>query len=180
MKITEEDARALLERYAPSHEALTHVMEHCLRVRDKALSLVEGKNHLKVDIELLKTGSILHDIGRFRYPPGSKNSILHGIEGEKILLKEGLPLHARIARTHIGVGITKEDILKQGLPLPLDDYVPCTLEEILIAYADNLDSPGISCEKDVEERFAQEVGEDYRIRVRKFHHLVHQILGDNA
>jgi uncharacterized protein len=129
-----------------------------------------------VDIEFLKTASLLHDIGRFFYPPGSKDPIKHGIEGARILREEGLPRHAKVCETHIGIGITKEDIISQSLPLPLKDYVPETIEEILIAYADNLDSPGIKDEIDVEERFAREVGEEYRKKVKEFHKKVHRIL----
>ncbi len=176
MKISEKEAEDLLKKYAPDENTLLRVLTHSRRVRDRVLSLV-GKSKY-IDLDLLKTAALLHDIGRFVYPPGDKNSILHGIEGAIILRKEGLPLHARVAETHIGVGITREDILKQGLPLPLKDYVPTTKEEILIAYADNLESQGIKTERDVEERFSREVGEEYREKVRRFHSLVHEILRD--
>ena len=128
----------------------------------------------------MSIGALLHDIGRFKYPPGTKDAILHGVEGGKILRELGYEIYARICERHIGVGITKEDILAQGLPLPLKDYVPETKEEIIIAYADNLDSPGIKDERDVEERFAREIGESYRERVRQFHKKVHSILKDRV
>ncbi len=176
MEIDERGAEEILKKYAPNEEALQRVLEHSRRVRDKAVSLAEKIK--EVDLNFIKTAALLHDIGRFIYPPGRRNGILHGVEGAKILRKEGLPKHARVAETHIGVGITREDIIKQGLPLPLKDYVPTTKEEIIIAYADNLDSPGVKSEKDVEERFAREVGEEYRKRVQEFHELVHRIVGD--
>jgi len=176
-KITEKQAIDILKKYAPNEDVFKKVLEHSLRVKDIALKLISGINR-GVDRDFLKTASILHDIGRFKYPPGNKDSIKHGIYGGEILRSLGLPQHARVCETHIGVGITKEDIVSQNLPLPLKDFVPETVEEILIAYSDNLDSPGISSERDVEERFVREVGEGYRKRVQDFHKKVHKILKD--
>ncbi|GAB6887282.1 HD domain-containing protein [Desulfothermus okinawensis JCM 13304] len=174
-KITEKQAIDLLRRYASDEHAYKKVMEHSVRVKNIVLKLVDGITK-GVDLDFLKTAALLHDIGRFKYPPGSKDSIKHGIYGGEILKKHGLYKHARVCETHIGVGITKDDILAQNLPLPLRDFVPESVEEILIAYSDNLDSPGISSERDVEERFAREVGEGYRNRVQLFHKKVHEIL----
>lgn len=43
---------------------------------------------------------------------------------------------ARVAERHTGAGITIEDIDTQSLPLPRRDYVPETLLERLVCYAD--------------------------------------------
>ena len=51
-------------------------------------------------------------------------------------VKEGLEMFARVCERHTGTGITKEDIIRQNLPLELKDYSPVTLEEKLICYAD--------------------------------------------
>ena len=45
-------------------------------------------------------------------------------------------MFARVCERHTGTGITKEDIIRQNLPLELKDYSPVTLEEKLICYAD--------------------------------------------
>ena len=45
-------------------------------------------------------------------------------------------MHARVAERHTGTGITREAMEKQGLPLPPADYVPETLEEQVVCYAD--------------------------------------------
>ena len=58
------------------------------------------------------------------------------VEGRKILAAEGLPRHARVAESHIGVGLTKADILEQDLPLPLQEIFPESLEEQIISFAD--------------------------------------------
>ncbi|MGM5488297.1 MAG: HDIG domain-containing metalloprotein, partial [Nanobdellota archaeon] len=128
-----------------------------------------------INKELIATGALLHDIGRFQAPPKTADSIKHGIYGAQILHKEGLPEHARIAERHIGIGITKQDIEQQLLPLPPKDFVPETKEELVITYADNLDHDGEKDESYVEERFAQELGEEYRQKVKAFHQRVHKL-----
>ena len=62
--------------------------------------------------------------------------ILHGLFGEKILADLGYPLHAAVCRNHIGVGLSKEIILKNKFPLPACDMLPSTLPEKIITYAD--------------------------------------------
>ena len=65
-------------------------------------------------------------------------------------------------------GLEKEDIIKQGLPLPVQDYVPVSKEEKIIAHVDNLVFG--SEEKtfqDVLDRFAKELGEDYVRRAKE-------------
>ncbi len=41
-----------------------------------------------------------------------------------------------MAERHTGAGITAEEIEAQGLPLPKGDYMPETLMERLVCYAD--------------------------------------------
>ena len=63
--------------------------------------------------------------------------IYHGIEGAKILEEHYFPQKvARIAEVHIGAGIPEEEAILLGLPPR--DYMPLTLEEKLVAHADNL------------------------------------------
>jgi len=71
----------------------------------------------------------LHDIGR-----GRTHGITHGIEGAKMLA--AYPTHARVCERHIGAGLTKEEA--RELKLPERDFLPETLEEKIIAHADNL------------------------------------------
>ena len=59
-----------------------------------------------------------------------------GTWGAEILRKEGMPKHADVAARHTGTGITMEQIMREQLPIPLQDYTPRTLEERLICYAD--------------------------------------------
>ena len=41
-----------------------------------------------------------------------------------------------MAERHTGTGITCEQIIREQLPIPVGDYLPRTLEERLICYAD--------------------------------------------
>lgn len=169
-----EDAVQLLQKYAPTNEILEKIYQHSERVRKYALELA---NRIPdIDVQFVQTASLLHDIGRFYCPPGSGKGILHGVEGARILRSENLPEHAAVAERHIGIGITRQEIIEQDLPLPWKDFVPESTEQIIVAYADNLDSRGVRCEKDVEDRFHRELGEEYRNRVREFHRRVRELL----
>jgi uncharacterized protein len=56
--------------------------------------------------------------------------------GGRLLRELGFERHARVCERHTGTGITKVQIERQQLPLPLADYIPETLEEQLVCYAD--------------------------------------------
>ncbi|MDO5834959.1 MAG: TIGR00295 family protein [Methanobacterium sp.] len=126
----------ILNRY-PSSDILAEfncsffVIEHSQAVMLKANQLVMDFE-LDVDLELVRKGAILHDVGRSK-----TNGIKHAIVGAEILKKEGFPSEIiKIVERHIGAGITKEEALVLGLPPK--DYLPITLEEKLVAHADNL------------------------------------------
>ena len=58
---------------------------------------------------------------------------------------------ARIAERHTGSGLTAEDIRTQHLPLPEKDFLPETLLEKLICYADKFFSKtSLDTEKDID------------------------------
>ena len=75
---------------------------------------------------------MLHDIGRCR-----THSIRHAVEGAAIARGLGLPEEVvNIIERHIGGGISQEEAGSLGLPSR--DYLPETLEEKIVAHADNL------------------------------------------
>ena len=109
----------------------THLINHSKAVCKKALKLSSNFD-VDVDIELVKTGALLHDIGRSK-----TNGIDHAVVGAEILKNMGFPDSvANIALRHIGAGIPKEEAMQLGLPPK--DYIPLTLEEKIVAHADNL------------------------------------------
>jgi uncharacterized protein len=110
------------------------VIKHSLAVSQLALKIGKKvkENSYKIDLKFLKMASLLHDIGRSK-----THGISHGIEGGKILRKFNFPEEfARVCENHLGAGISKEEARKVGLPPR--DFIPETLEEKIIAHADNL------------------------------------------
>ena len=178
----ENEAEGLLEKYAPDDSQFMIVLNHGKKVAELGMKFAErvpGANR-----KLIKIGAILHDIGRFLYPPpGRENAARHGIAGADILRNEGIDeAICRIAERHVGVGIWKEDIISMKLTIPHLDYLPETDEEKIVAYADNIagkypEDDLKAAEKMVEERFAREVGMGYGMKTRKFHEEMHLILG---
>jgi uncharacterized protein len=115
---------------------------HTTLVANKALQIGKKLGLDKKSLEFIEEASMLHDIGICKTDyleincDGSLPYIQHGIAGSKILITEGLPKHANVAMTHTGVGIFKSEIEENNLPLPARDYVPESLEEKIISYAD--------------------------------------------
>ena len=112
-----------------------HIIEHSNAVSIKALDMAsnfENINGSTVDFELVKGGALLHDIGRSK-----TQTIKHAVVGAKILSKLNLPSQiVNITLKHIGAGIPRGEA--ELLGLPPGDYMPITLEEKMVAHADNL------------------------------------------
>ncbi len=107
-----------------------NVIEHCKAVCRKAMKI--ASNFDDADCELIRKGALLHDIGRSK-----THGITHAIEGADIARKYGYGEDVlNIIERHIGAGITKEEAKYLGLPEK--SYVPETLEEKIVAHADNL------------------------------------------
>jgi len=105
------------------------IINHCEAVRKVAVRIAK-KAH--ADIQLVEAGALLHDIGRSK-----TQGIMHGVEGAKIATELGLPLSiVNIIERHLGAGIPQEEAAMLGLPPK--DYMPITLEEKIVAHADNL------------------------------------------
>lgn len=112
----------------------TKVINHVKAVHGFALTI--GKRFIEqgyhINMPLLEAGALLHDIGR-----SNTHGLAHAIMGCTIAERLGLSYDLiSIIRNHIGAGITKEEAIKNGLPA--EDYIPVTLEEKIVAAADNL------------------------------------------
>lgn len=171
--ITEKEAIKLLRKYAKNKKELNAVLRHSKAVQKVALKI--AKKIKNIDIEFIKTASLLHDIGRFRCPPG-RLTFKHGVIGAKILRKENLNKYAFVAERHLGAGISKKDIIEQKLNLPLKDYIPKTKEEKIIAHADNLisDNKEITPKKAIE-RFRKELGEKVAKKIKRLNDDINRI-----
>ncbi|GII63962.1 phosphohydrolase [Sphaerisporangium krabiense] len=159
------EIRSLHERHAPSRAAFDAVYTHGLIVSEIAAQVAVHAG-LDVDMELVRAGALLHDIGVYRlYGADGRldhaEYVRHGILGEELLRAEGLPeAICRFCSRHTGVGITREDVRAQNLPLPPGDYTAETPEERLIMYADKFHS------KSVPPTFVSAPA--YAARVRRF------------
>lgn len=142
---TFEEIRALHKRLAPTKEAFELVFTHSKIVSEIANALLLAKNVPGIDVKFVEVGCLLHDIGVYElYKDGvlnEKRYITHGIEGYGILKSEGFDeAICRIASHHTGVGLSREDIRSQNLPLPDEDLLAETVEERLVMYADKFHS----------------------------------------
>ncbi|MDF1533274.1 MAG: HDIG domain-containing protein [Methanosarcinaceae archaeon] len=111
-----------------------NVIDHCLAV--SLLSVNTAKKLLEsgksVDVELVRIGSVLHDLGRAR-----THAIDHAAVGAGMAVEFGLdPRIVQIIKRHIGGGISRLEA--KDLGLPDDDYIPVTIEEKIVAHCDNL------------------------------------------
>lgn len=132
----------------------SYLIEHSVAVCKKAVKL--SSNFDFIDLELVKTGAMLHDIGRCK-----TNDIDHAIVGAEILKDLSFSDDiSNIALRHIGAGIPKEEAKLLGLPPK--DYIPLSLEEKIVAHADNL----IHADKEVDidfviEKWEKKLGKDH-------------------
>ncbi len=121
-----------------------------------------------VDVELVRIGALLHDIGRCR-----SNGVDHGVTGGKLLRSYGVDERiAQIAEKHVGAGITAREAV--DLHLPPGHYMPKTLEEKIVAAVDNLieGTRRVTIEKAEADFRVKLEGHPAAKRVRKLHNEV--------
>lgn len=108
-----------------------------------------------IDERLVTIGGLLHDIGTYKVLKhdgtdgeplkfAGKEYIRHGLLGYEYLLENGVDEEiAQFARNHTGVGLTRDDVIRQELPLPPADYVPVNLEQETVMVADKYNSKSL-------------------------------------
>ncbi len=128
--------------YIPESEILNSLLKHSCLVTQKALEVVAKHPELNADANFIAEAAMLHDIGIFRtYAPsihclGNMPYICHGYLGAELIRSEGFDRHARVCERHTGVGLYADEIVKLKIPVPVADYIPETIEEKIICYAD--------------------------------------------
>ena len=133
------------------------IIKHSLAVKRKALEIARriSENGHAVDMKLVELGALLHDIGRAK-----THGIEHGIRGAEILRRKGLDEFVGFAENHIGAGIPTSEARELGLPER--DFVPRTLEEKIVAYADKLVAgEGSVPFKEARKQFEAQLGADH-------------------
>jgi uncharacterized protein len=142
---TDKEISALHEKYAPTQEAFDLVYTHCEIVCGIAEQLL-ARTDLNLNADLVRAGSLLHDIGVYRlYDTDGRldkaRYVRHGILGSELLQYEGFAeVICRFCSCHTGMGLSRDDVQKQGLPLPIADYLAESGEEKLVMYADKFHS----------------------------------------
>jgi uncharacterized protein len=152
------------------------VVNHCRAVAQLALETAETlkQKGLNVDLELVEAGALLHDIGRSK-----THSVNHAIEGAAIARQAGLPKSVVvIIQRHVGGGITTNEAKALGWPND-DSYVPVTLEEKIVSYADKLIGNGKRVPVDLAiEQLYRESKPEAAERVRALHEEIATLVGD--
>lgn len=153
------------------------VIDHCKAVATVAKQIAGAckKKGRNIDVRLVEIGALLHDIGRSK--THSVNHVVAGVEiAESLSLPE--PVVSIISR-HVGGGITIDEAERLGWPTK--DYMPRTLEEKIVAYADKLIEGlrRIPIEQTIE-KLSWDLGETHPAidRVKKLHAEISSIIGD--
>ena len=141
------DYQSVIYHFYPQDDALRQLLlKHSRQVADRCLLIARKHRELPIDMQFLEEAAMLHDIGIMHchapsiHCQGTEPYIRHGVIGAKMLRSMPYPTslerHARVCERHTGTGLTRRQIASQQLPLPLQDFVPETLEEQLVCYAD--------------------------------------------
>jgi len=173
----------ILKYYCPGSRAYELLVMHSRQVAGKAIEIAEKMNDRNIDTAFVKEAAMLHDIGIFLTDApslgcsGPHPYLRHGYLGARILRKEGFDRHALVCERHVGVGITRENVLDHKLPLPARDMLPITLEEKIICYADKFYSKNGSTpprEKSLDQVVAdlENYGNDQMDRFLEWHALL--------
>lgn len=171
----------LIDKYYPEHNELRHILiTHSTLVMERAVRICDAHPELGMDRAFVQEAAMLHDIGIVRcdapgiHCHGTHPYILHGRIGAEMLRAEGLPRHARVCERHTGAGLTREDIVRQQLPWPPQDFLPETWEEQVICYADKFYSkthPEREKTFEQAERSLAKFGDEGLLRFRHWHEV---------
>lgn len=144
------------------------VVEHCIAVAAYATKVAEiyKKKGLKVNVDLVHVGALLHDVGRAK-----THGVNHGACGAQIARGLGMPpAVVSIIGNHVGGGITEAEARKLGLPKK--SYIPDSVEARIVAYADKLvEGSTILPIEAAVKRFRQDsnIPEDSVKRLKQWH-----------
>lgn len=137
------DYKSVLLKYYSKGSVLYEILyRHSEVVAGAAVLIARRNRHLNADEDFLYEAAMLHDIGIVMTDApeihcfGAYPYIAHGYLGREIIEREGFLRHALVAERHTGTGLTRDDVKNQNLPIPLRDYMPLSIEEKIICYAD--------------------------------------------
>lgn len=154
-----------------------NVINHSILVEGIATRIASSLNSkYRIDLDLVKVGALLHDVGR-----STTHGIKHGSAGAEILERLGYPDRlVQIVRNHVGAGIPQSETAALGLSAA--DHLPETIEEKVVCYADKLVSGNtrVSFEEALAA-FAHDLGPKHPgiERLRSLHREIVGMMGDD-
>jgi uncharacterized protein len=153
-----------------------NVIGHCKIVADLAVEIAEAcvEKGIDVDLRLVETGALLHDIGRSK-----THSVHHAIVGAEIAESLGLPDPVvSIIKRHVGGGITEKEAKRLGWPK--DIYIPQTWEDKIVSYADKLieGSRRVPIERTIAKFRLEQLPASSITRLRTLHKEMSDLIGD--
>ena len=155
----------------------TTVINHCRTVAAVAKEIAENcrKKGANVNAQLVEVGALLHDVGRSK-----THNINHPIAGADIARKFNLPENVvNIIERHMGGGITIDEAKQLGWPIR--SYIPQTLEEKIVSYADKLieGTRRVPIEQTLR-KLSEELGKEHPAirRIRAIHEELASLIGD--
>ena len=167
------DIIALHKKYAENDEAFDLVYTHCTIVAEIAMDAVE-RNSMVVDSDILYQACMLHDIGTYVLFQPSLHTFkkigyrLHAPIGAMMLADEGLDEKVvEAVRTHVMMGLSKQEIIDHGDMLPQIDFTTQSLEAELVCYADRFHSKNPQFND--PDTYLKKLQETYPIQAKKFH-----------
>lgn len=153
------------------------VIKHCMVVSEIAVQIAEvcKRKNFKVDVKLVLVGALLHDIGRSK-----THDVNHVIKGSEIARSLDLPESlVSIIECHAGGGISVGEAKKLGWPV--GRYIPQTLEEKIVTYADKLveGKRRVPIERTIR-KLSKELGSEHPSvrRMKKLHEEFSSMIGD--
>lgn len=171
------DVIALINKYYADNSELKELLwRHSRKVADRCLKIAALHPELDLDVSFLEEAALLHDIGILRTDApgilcmGDAPYICHGYIGAEMMRAEGFPLHARVCERHTGAGLSRQEVEAQGWPVPVQDYIPETLEEQLVCYADKFYSKSHPEREKTPEQALRSVAKYGEEGVRRFQH----------
>ena len=137
------DYWAIIHKYIdPASLTYRYYLPHVTLVTYEALNIARRLGLSEEQLRFIEEAAMLHDIGIIKVSAerigctGDLPYICHCVEGRRILEQEGLSRHALVAERHVGVGLSKADIVENDYPLPHRDMMAESMEEKIISWAD--------------------------------------------
>lgn len=145
---SEREALALHKKYGANEK----IVAHCKTVAWVAATIADEfeRRGIDVDKQVVLAAALLHDIGRTKI-----QTVRHGLDGSEIIESEGVDEEVvEAVKRHVGAGISSEEAKTLGLPDL--DYIPRTLEERIVCFADKMvDSGTVRPFEEEVQRFAK-------------------------